>query len=39
MVTNPRIGMAVRQAMAMKPAEQLAIRKKADELRAKIEEI
>jgi deoxyribodipyrimidine photolyase-related protein len=39
MVTNPRIGMAVRQAMAMKPAEQLAIRKKADELRARIEEI
>jgi deoxyribodipyrimidine photolyase-related protein len=36
---NPRIGMAVRQAMAMKPAEQLAIRKKADELRANLDNI
>ena len=36
---NPRIGMAVRQAMAMKPADQLAIRKKADELRANLDNI
>jgi deoxyribodipyrimidine photolyase-related protein len=34
---NPRIGMAVRQAMAMKPAEQAAIRAKAAQLRADIE--
>lgn len=34
---NPRIGMAVRQAMAMKPAEQAAIRAKVAQLRADIE--
>jgi deoxyribodipyrimidine photolyase-related protein len=36
---NPRIGMAVRQAMAMKPEEQIAIRKKADELKAGMDRI
>jgi deoxyribodipyrimidine photolyase-related protein len=36
---NPRIGMAVRQALGMKPADQAAIRAKAAELRAGIENL
>ena len=36
---NPRIGMAVRQAMAMKPAEKSAIRKKAEELRQQMDSL
>ena len=36
---NPRIGMAVRQAANMSPTEQAAVRKKAAELRAGIEEL
>jgi hypothetical protein len=31
--------MAVRQAMAMKPAEKIAIRKKADELRQQMDSL
>jgi len=38
-LNNPRVGMAVRQAAQMPPAEQAAIRKKAAELRAGIEEL
>ena len=38
-LNNPRVGMAVRQAAQMPPAEQAAIRKKAAELRANIEEL
>lgn len=36
-LNNPRVGMAVRQAAQMPPAEQAAIRRKAAELRAGIE--
>jgi deoxyribodipyrimidine photolyase-related protein len=36
---NPRIGMAVRQAMRMDPAEKAAVRAKAAALRAGIEEL
>jgi deoxyribodipyrimidine photolyase-related protein len=36
---NPRIGMAVRQALAMAPEEQAAVRRKAAELRARIESL
>ena len=38
-LNNPRVGMAVRQAAQMPPAEQAAIRRKAAELRAGIEEL
>ena len=38
-LNNPRGGMAVRQAAQMPPAEQAAIRRKAAELRAGIEEL
>jgi deoxyribodipyrimidine photolyase-related protein len=38
-LNNPRIGMAVRQAANMPPAEQAAVRKKAAEIRAGIEEL
>ena len=38
-LNNPRVGMAVRQAAQMPPAEQAAIRRKAAELRANIEEL
>jgi len=36
-LNNPRVGMAVRQAAQMPPAEQAAIRRKAAELRADLE--
>lgn len=36
---NPRIGMAVRQAKAMKPEDKKAIRERAEALRAKLEHI
>jgi deoxyribodipyrimidine photolyase-related protein len=38
-LNNPRIGMAVRQAANMTPAEQSAVRKKADALRADIDNL
>ena len=38
-LNNPRIGMAVRQAANMSPAEQSAVRKKADALRADIDNL
>jgi deoxyribodipyrimidine photolyase-related protein len=38
-LNNPRVGMAVRQAAQMPPAEQAAVRRKAAELRAGIEEL
>lgn len=36
---NPRIGMAVRQAKAMKPEDKKAIRERAEALRAKLDHI
>ena len=38
-LNNPRIGMAVRQAANMSPAEQSAVRKKADALRVDIDNL
>jgi deoxyribodipyrimidine photolyase-related protein len=38
-LNNPRIGMAVRQAANMSPAEKAAVRKKAAELREGMEEL
>jgi deoxyribodipyrimidine photolyase-related protein len=38
-LNNPRIGMAVRQAANMTPAEQSAVRKKADALRADMDNL
>ena len=38
-LNNPRIGMAVRQAANMKPAEKAAVKKKAAELRAGMDDL